>query len=454
MKKAITIFLTFSVIIGLFQSISAQQAITHSLFPSKITKTIVKEHFFPNTVSYIETIDAHYFAYADASMQIYYHKIDSNIFVQDFKIKDDVVYFCGYDISTGCTGVWGYFDISGLTTTNLQYKIFSNFVCSKQYVDTLHSLVVYDIQGSNHIVTVGTTTDGSSIKNGCTIDITPVPGNMDSWNYTIGVTPDGTQEILKYVCETDNLVVTAGSYANAPNIESYRVHYKSNIFSTGGPQDFISHFPFSTWQPYTRNPYKFAVTHMYGDVMAMALQSYRYDNGNYYVLFYEYDMSTLTNGVNTTINSLAVPTYSYPLDVEGLVYSINTNSLSVLVTSNLPTFPLYGNCSIVAEITPGNTYTTLHPLTNIKLHSIDNYNSQHNFLCLGADISIPQLAFFYTQLNNNSFNCVTNPTFYGSDPTFTTKQDKCPYVLCSGSFKCGEIKSVILYTSNNDINCE
>lgn len=460
MKKNIIIFILCCIMSASCLSVSAQQAVTQAQFPYDITKTIVKELSFPKTVSYVETTNSHYFCYADNSMTVNCHEIDPNIFVRDFKILDDVVYFCGYDITNGCQGVWGHFRVVDLMSGSMPYETYRGFSCSKNTVDTLHNLVVYSINGKNHIVTVGTTNDGASLKNGCTIDITPSTSGIYAWDYTIGITPDATDERIKYVCETDNLVVTAGSSSLFPEMETYRVHKKNNIFSTTGMQDNIWYFSYSNTYPFVRNTNKFAITHTHDDNMAMAfyakdLNFFLVHNPNYHcILYYEYDMSALTLGVISTLNSLAVSTFQYPFEVEDLVYSSTNNSLSLLITGSLPITPLSGNGSIVAEITPGSYPANLHGLPNIELHSIDNYNSQNNYVCLGKDMTNNQFATFYTQPINTNFSCTNNMPYGNHNPTFLTKMHKYPYILCTDSFNCLNNISDLLKQLPNTITCQ
>lgn len=455
MKKKFFIPLLCLIMTASVTSLSAQQAITKAQFPYDITKTIVKEYIFPSTVSYVETKGVHYFAFADASMNVFYQEFDKNIFVQDFKIFKEFVYFCGYDKTNGCQGVWGYFKVLDLKTSNAPYNTYSSFNCSKHTVDTLHSIVVYSIQSSINIVTVGTTTDGGSVKNGCTIHITPSTSGIYNWDYTIGVTPDATDERIKYLCETDNLIVSAGSSSLFSDMETYRVHKKSDIFSVTGQQDDIWYFAYSTAYPYLRNTDKFAITHTMGDNMAMAFQSKKIlPSPTDCILLYEYDMSTLTNGTSSTLNPLAVSTSTYPFEVEGLVYSSNSNSLSLLMTGHLPFSPLNGYGSIVAEITPGTTYANLHGLKDIELHSIDNYNYKQNFVCLGTDLNDYKNATFYTQPLNTSINCTDNAYIFGVDPIFLTKMHTYPYKLCSDSFNCNQKKGGNLEQTPNNVICQ
>lgn len=434
---------------SLFTNISAQQAITHSSFPQSINKTIVKEYVYPSVVCYLETKNMNYFAYSDASMNIKYHEIGADVFVQDFKILDDTVYFCGYSNKNGCDGVWGYFRVTDLNNSMLFYNTYSGFNCNNKHVDTLHSVIAYNDKGKKHIVAVGTATGGSSSKKGCTIDITPSSsGGTYAWDYTIGVTPDNSGEIIKYVCETDNLVVTAGSYSNAPKVESYRRHLKNNLFAIGGLQDTVWCFPASTWQPYNRDASKFAITHKSGDVVATALNAFKLDNQTNYIMYYEHDMSNLVSGVVGTINSLAVSTGQYPLEVQGIVYSTINNTFSLLVNGTSPLPPLYGYASIVADIIPGSISANLHIAKGLELHSIDNYHFQQNFVCAGTDMLATPILSLYTQPVNYNFNCVINTYIQGIKPVFAPKCDKRPFTVCHDSFNSVEYKSPLLVTPN------
>ena len=136
------------------------------------------------------------------------------------------------------------------------------------------------------------------------------------------------------------------------------------------------------------------------------------------------------------------------------IFTSRFKSVSLLVKGYLPFFPLNGNGSIVAEITPGSTPVSLHGLKDIELHSIDGYNSQNNFVCLGADMADYQNATFYTQPLNVGISCTNNGPALGPNPTFMTKQDKYPYKPCSDSFNCKTNKKVTLKQTSNNIVCQ
>ena len=132
-----------------FNTVMCQHAMTAAQYPSDIVTTIIKEYNYPATVSYVETIDKHYFAFADASMSIINCEIDPQIFVNDFVIHDEMVYFCGIDNSNGTNGVWGWFKIQDLIAGNLVYETYSKFECNSFQVDSLHKIVAYNDNGKH-----------------------------------------------------------------------------------------------------------------------------------------------------------------------------------------------------------------------------------------------------------------------------------------------------------------
>lgn len=437
-------------------SVFGQTALCQATFPHKIKKTIVREYNYPATVSYVETTNIHYFAYADASFTLRCHPIDSNIFIRDFKIFEDTVYFCGIDKSNGCHGVWGHFPVADLLSNTLHYNTYSSFTCKNKSVDTLHAIIAYRENGEKHCVTVGTATDGTLVRNGCTIDLTPHSPPSSNWKYIIGITPDGTGEDINHLCLTDNYVVAAGSHIINSDMEYYRVHSRGNLFATGGSQDYPWEFSYYSLDPHRRNTDKFAITHMYGDTVAMAFQSVTGLPSNLQnaVILYVYDMSSLSNGAFNTIYSISVSTGQDSLEVEGLEYFKARDKLVLLLSGNLPNQILYGHGSIIAEIQPGFTNIDLQYHNKITLQSLDRYDSEQNYLCMGFENSDKRNANFYTQPLNSSSQCLGGIQVSGNHPFFMTKQDIAPYIVCTEIIQCNNAISSQPLIIGNPIICE
>lgn len=427
-----------------------QNAITQAAYPHNIVKTIVREYVYPATVSYVETEKSHYFAYADQSMTVTNCEIDNNIFVNDFVIFDDRVYFCGLRNGNNPVGIWGYFDIVDLKHGNLSYEIYDVFVCGNNYVDTLHRLVAYNyfeqkIQDtSKHIVVVGSVTDGNR-TNGCTIDITPNLSGSTMWNYTIGVTPDVTGERINRICTTKHYVITAGPAIINSDFDVYRRHYINSLFVAGGPQDEIWHFPLSSVHRYKHNAENYEITHLDKDTVAIAIRTYDLDPPNYYgVLVTAYDMGSLYNGALNTLYSH----YIEPIgkaNVQGLKYDNITRRLILLLNDNV--------ASTVAEIPLSSPVVTLNSLSNHILTSLDLYNGQHNFLCQGIDLSQPFVTTYFTQPINSYSMCALQNTIRANDPDFITKWNSAPYDVCNKRFDCIKLYQVSAFVINNDVIC-
>lgn len=427
-----------------------QNAITQVIYPHKIVRTIVREYTYPATVSYVETEKKHYFVYADQSMTVTNCEIAPNIFVNDFVILDNEVYFCGLRNGNNPVGIWGYFDIVDLQNSNLTYNIYENFVCGNNYVDTLHRLVAYNyfeqkIQDiTKHIVVVGTVTDGNR-TNGCTIDITPNLSGSTMWNYTIGVTPDVTGERINRICTTKHYVITAGPAIINSDFDVYRRHYINSLFVAGGPQDEIWHFPLSSVHRYKHNAENYEITHIDKDTVAIAIQTYDLDPPNHYgVLVTAYDMGSLYNGALNTLYS-HYQISNGKLNVEGLKYDYTTRQLILLLNDKV--------ASTIAEIPLSSPNITLNTLSNNLLTSLDLYNGQLNFLCQGTDLLYPKTSTYFTQPINTTSVCAKQNSISSLDPDFITKWDPAPYTVCETEFDCTPLYQLSTFSKNNDIIC-
>ncbi len=431
-----------------------QTALTRAQFPAPIQKTIVKDYVFPGTISYVETATSHYFAFADASMTVVCSEIDPQIYVRDFTIYDDTVYFCGINKSNGCLGVWGYYSTADLISSNISYNIYDLFTCNKEKVDTLHNIAVFTENGNKHIVVVGTVKDGANNRSGCTIDITHA-ATPSNWNYTIGVTAYNSGEDIKRICITDDYVITVSTSSVYPDMETYRIHYKSsNLFPAAGPQNNVWMLSYPTWGPYSRNTDKFAITHMYQNTVAMAFQS-KDENTKYNgIILYEYDMSTLTVGSTFMAYALVANTGMDSLDVEDLKYYAKTDDFVLLMNGRLSGFPYNGMGSIIATIHHGSNAIPMHYSDAITFQSLDQYNYQNNYLCMGVDNNDPTHAVYYTQPINTATACMDANTFIGNPPCLMVKQEQWPFKVCSDSFACSIKKPISTLSIPNPKVCD
>lgn len=433
-----------------------QHVITRSPYPNNVIKTIIKEYNFPSTISYVETIHNHYFSFSDTNMSIVNCEIDKNLFICDFILLKDEVYFCGYDNNAQTVGIWGKFDINGLINGNLTYELYDNFVCGQTYADTLNSLVVYDKQGTTTFVVVGSVNDGTSIPRGCTIEITPSTVGTYAWNYAMGVTPDDRMENIKHVCLTDNFIITSGHTNWTSSFEVYRRHLRNNIFAAGGPQDQYWTFPTSNNPRYVHYYYPYAITHIGGDTIVAVLS---YENisappHQYGLIVKTYDMSNPVMGVTSSHFVFNQNTYTELLSVHGLKYDKLNKSIVLLLYGTIPLNP--NTVSIISEIPITSTTPTpyrMHYSDLFKLTSIDLYNNSQSIVCQGYNVNNNSLVHFYTQPLAIGAQCLDNYSNDCPNEIYITKGDPSPYIICNGSFNCKEYKQLNNIKTPNRIIC-
>ena len=456
-RKAIVI------IIALFGAgnVHSQQAITQASYTATVVKTIVREYSYPATVSYVETAAEHYFAYADASMTVRNAEIDPDLFVTDMKVHNEYAYFCGYNTSLS-KSVWGWFDINTLIAGNLAYYTHYDFECNGLQADTLYSLCIFEEQGSLHIATVGTATDGQGKRRPCTIDITGNEGSQAGWSYSMGVSdcPHITHIRYTNICVTDNYVVAAGDMELSFCSEGYRFHKRSNLFLSGGPYDSLYTFPaYGQWS--NHYGHKIAMTHTTGDNIASAVYWYAYIDYIHPagVLVNVYDINQVL-----TIPS-ASPVYSmraslpqkigndiYKYNIRDIIYSNIHKELVLLLSGDFP-YGL-GTCSILAELTlPPTTFFNYLKIQDNIFTSLDNYHSQQNLLTQGYDNIYPGTSSYFTQPLATPSLCADQSFYSSTVTTYAAKTHYCPYTVCSNKFDCTYVKQINTLDIPNETLC-
>lgn len=115
------IFWILYVLFG-WQSVQAQSTVLSSQMPAGIEKTIIQELKYPMSISYVETLTEHRFVLYDGTNNpLSLIRIDANIFVNDFVIEDDTVFFCGRN-SLNNQGVFGHFHINYFYNATYSYS--------------------------------------------------------------------------------------------------------------------------------------------------------------------------------------------------------------------------------------------------------------------------------------------------------------------------------------------
>ncbi len=435
MKNIIICFVLLNTCIGV---VFGQQRITQVTYPDDVAKTIVREYSYPSTISYIETKTDHYFAYADASMTILNTSIGTDISVLDFIVHDDYIYFCGVEHSGGPKGIWGWFEVNNLVSGSLDMYSQNVYVCGNYYVDTLHSLVLNTDRDSIHIALVGNVSDGVS-RRACMMEIAGVEGVPTGWHYQIGVSSN-EGEYLDHICLTENLVVGAGVTACECCSETYRVHWRWNMFAAGGPQDVINSFNGPSHHNHDHAWRNFAMSHIGGDTIAVGTFVGDIYDSKRGVMVNTYNMNDVAFG-NYTTSIYSSKYHPYPLldfsncIIRGLKYCGNTNSYLLLISGD---FPSYGTGSHFVEFNQGTAVVNLSSLIAVSLNSIDNYNSGLSFVTLGFDMVTSINAKFLTQPFWYTGSCVPYYTIITNSSFFARKHREDPYTVCSELFDCNK----------------
>ena len=449
LKKALLFLVTLAT--GTVQGV-CQHRLVETQYPSAVNQTIVREYNYPATVSYVETATTHYFGYADATLSILNTEIDPNIFVRDFVIFEDYVYFCGWEkLQQTTKGVWGWFKVNSLMQSNMNYHVYDDFDCGQIYADTLQSLVAFrDSMNALHVAVVGSMRDGNTKDRSCMLDITGTAGG-NVWTYTMGVTSgmQGYYEKISKVCLTDNFVVTVGSVPVGCGVVNHRVHLRNNMFQPGGLQDNAYYFPGDVWP----RAWNFAICPVDGDMVAVAV---KFDANAVFLsdgaLVYVFHVPSLSVGMNA-LNAIRLDlgTSTNTSDIYGLRYSRHSQEITMLMSGNT----MYGVGSVVFEWPVTTLFPTAKPffLPDRMMTSMDNYNTQQHFLTMGYDNSNPSAANFFIQpLQSNGICSVEELVIRGS-VDFAVKIDSIPYTTCSKKIVCSEKVSQIFFPMDLNVKC-
>ena len=212
--------------------------VAHLDFPYAISNTIVREHHYPNTISYLETSNGGYFVYADASLSSTILPIDPNCRVNDFVIDNDSVFFCGNSING--EGIVGFFGIQDFFLGSNDYHLTSNINYSPQNsVSVLNKIVAYkDATNVRNIMAIGKTTPGDY----CVVNL-KYNGVPTFWDCTVGVLPQTLPETLLDIQLTDTYIFTGGMYLvdTLNPCLALRVYNRDSIFfASNSIQDFTT----------------------------------------------------------------------------------------------------------------------------------------------------------------------------------------------------------------------
>ena len=217
-----------------WQSVQAQSTVLSSQMPAGIEKTIIRELKYPMSISYVETLTEHCFVLYDGTNNpLSLIRIDANIFVNDFVIEDDTVFFCGRN-SLNNQGVFGHFHINYFYNATYSYSYITSALSSVNgVVSTFEKMVTYTESGCRILAAVGKTLQGNYV-----VAEVRYYSTLLMFNYRIGAFLQTNPESILDITLTDNHVVTAGFYVSGQDVMiGIRAYSRNSMFSVGGIQD-------------------------------------------------------------------------------------------------------------------------------------------------------------------------------------------------------------------------
>lgn len=430
--------------------LNAQEYMVETVYPGAVGRTIVREHTYPATISYVESGAGKFFSYADASMTVKKRMIANDIVVNDFYVTEDYVCFCGYKKTTVKEGLVGWFKIADFFTGTGTYYLYHNF---DWMVDNVEEFAHIESLGGRRTVLVGNTAGGSALVMG----LTGLLGSATGWTYEVGVSTEPT-EVINQVCVTNNYVVTTGrSFSHA--VETIRILDRSNLFVPLGPFHAIyyySSYGTGTWTR-TTDAMSAALTHVAGDQFAVAERVYTLPLNAYGTEIKVMDaLQTLLNPFSAVpVHRLfiqASSSSSTTYEIKDMVYCVAARSLALLTKDFLGS-----GQSEITEIPlplPISGFVDYFFKPGKTLQSIVPYNSGADYVCEGHDDAIPTTATCYTKPMGYYGIC----TYYDHVPVsiyeYQCKRERIDIQTYDGSFDFYEKTVDKQYDDPNDITCQ
>lgn len=110
MRRFLLFFLFLCQIFVASHSWAQSVFIANLNLPIEIETTIIREHVYPTTISFVEGKNGNFFIYADDTLNATIMPVDPSLVINDFVIDNDSVFFCGR--TSAYLGVIGFFDIN------------------------------------------------------------------------------------------------------------------------------------------------------------------------------------------------------------------------------------------------------------------------------------------------------------------------------------------------------
>ena len=354
---------SFALLLSILTTIAYGQELDmyHGLSSVVQSNIIVRCYNGDQFVSYEETDSMHLFLWVkDDSTIIYAAGIPLDLFVRDFEIYKDLVYFCGYRKSGNQTdGMIGYFRIDVTCHPSPKnFYVYDNIWFASTHSKEFTEMEVYDkYAGSSwagdsvFLVAVGVDRNGQSLV----LEAIGEYDNMANWRYSLGRGQyTNTNETFEQISVTDSFVVTAGTiYNDLKNGMGFRAFDKygtHDMFSNPSIHDNVYRYlpqgspaaPTQVVQYPISN--RFEMTAIDNDTIA-TLSLYRIDNGGmppvmyYGFLLNLYDIKQAITTMNSPcVHSMGTPESYFWGNIYDLKYDVKKEQLVAVLTADVPSW--------------------------------------------------------------------------------------------------------------------
>lgn len=428
---------------------------SYDFLSSPINKTLIREHLYPKSVIYIETLQKHYFALVDPvnEMLINYVEIDGNYFINDFCVRKDSVFFCGNDKKKG-KAIIGFYNIADFFYGNMNLNVFDDFHIqyANSQINTFKHIESYiSSNGEIHIVC-----DGIAYSNIlCLVDLF-YESSINVWKYTSGDLHNYPKESIRDVTLTEDYIVTAGFWSDSNAKVALRCYDKNNIFANNGIQDHIFVFDGDSSE-YTLYPSENIVLSNYNGDTVVAAAEYKHPswtgNANGVELFgFKLNYNGIINP-QMIINRIEYyPCFSYSYQLKGIVSDHNNKRFFLL--RDLPD-NLCSQKSVVSEIRfhifPGYDYNYYYD--SAIFYGFDLYNNTQ-FVVTGRYNYDAQKLYIGTNTFSSGANCMNlDIVHYWDWRLYGMNKRHCPFSLYSSAIELNIIHAAVNFRNRINTEC-
>lgn len=396
MKKVVFIIMIFAAISPLWAQYSGFSF--NALMPNAIEKTIIRELQFPASISYVETQTEHYFVYHDGSINpLEVVEINPNLYVKDFVISDDTVFFCGRNPVTDM-GFVGHFEISSFFSLTSSYTYTGNpMFCPYGHVASFNKMTTFSLNGARKMGLIGEDPTGQQVV--AEIRYSP---SISTYDYTTGELPSTSNETFMDITVTDNYVVTAGfRTVNGMRGLNVRVYSKNTMFQTGGSQDSSAYFKSNNYVPFYFYDDQLLLSHHQLDSFSLA--AYVWDTNTQplaatYIGIYNIGANCYVSNALTALASQYKQSGNWIL--RGMTPVEQSSHFYLLQNAEMPNynnlvnmvFEMNNNTFVSAV---GGLYKPIRVDSDLTLQSIDAHPSYTGFVTNGNRVSDPPYLRYY-----------------------------------------------------------